>query len=163
VDSALLKPLPYPDADRIVRVLEKPPGFPRNGISTLTFLDWQHQNTVFEYMAAQTGGTVTLSGLGEPIQLRATHVSAHYFDIFGIKPTLGRNFAGDEDQRGNERVALLSHALWLSQFGGDSKLIGQTIRLDGEAYTVIGVLPAGDTFDRAYNQLWMRWPSSRKI
>lgn len=155
VDSALLKPLPYPDADRIVRVLEKPPGFPRNGISTLTFLDWQHQNTVFEYMAAQTGGTVTLSGLGEPIQLRATHVSAHYFDIFGIKPTLGRTFAVDEDQRGNERVALLSHALWLSQFGGDSKLIGRTIRLDGEAYTVIGVLPAGGTFDRAYNQLWM--------
>ena len=54
--SALLKPLPYADADRIVRVLEKPPGFPRNGISTLNFLDWQNQNTVFDYMAAQTGG-----------------------------------------------------------------------------------------------------------
>ena len=155
VDSALLKPLPYADADRIVRVLEKPPGFPRNGISTLNFLDWQRQNTVFEYMAAQTGRTVTLSGLGEPIQLRATQVSARYFDIFGIKPMLGRTFAADEDQRGNERVALVSHALWLSQFGGDSKLIGRTIRLDGEAYTVIGVLPAGGTFDRAYNQLWM--------
>jgi predicted permease len=155
VDSALLKPLPYSDAERIVRVLEKPPGFPRNGISTLNFLDWQRENTVFEYMAAQTGGTVTLSGLGEPVQLRATHVSAHYFDIFGIKPALGRTFAADEDQRGNERVALLSHALWLSQFGADSKLIGRTIRLDGEAYTVIGVLPAGGTFDRAYNQLWM--------
>lgn len=155
VDPALLKPLPYSDADRIVRVLEKPPGFPRNGISTLNFLDWQRENTVFEHMAAQTGGTVTLSGLGEPIQLRATQVSAHYFDIFGIKPALGRTFAAGEDQRGNERVAVLSHALWLSQFGADSKLIGRTIRLDGEAYTVIGVLPAGGTFDRAYNQLWM--------
>jgi hypothetical protein len=89
-------------------VLEKPPGFPRNGISTLNFLDWQRQNTVFEYMAAQTGRTVTLSGLGEPIQLRATQVSARYFDIFGIKPMLGRTFAADEDQRGNERVALVS-------------------------------------------------------
>ena len=58
VDAALLKPLPYPDADRIVRVLEKPPGFPRNGISTMTFLDWQRQNTVFDYMAADAGGGV---------------------------------------------------------------------------------------------------------
>src|SRR5690348_3081542 len=70
VDAVLLKPLPYADADRIVSVLEKPPGFPRNGISTLTFLDWKRQNTVFEYMAAQTGGAVTLTGLREPVQLR---------------------------------------------------------------------------------------------
>ena len=155
VDSALLKPLPYSDADRIVRVLEKPPGFPRNGISTLTFLDWQHQNTVFDFMAAQTGGPVTLTGFGEPVQLRGSRVSAHYFEIFGINAALGRTFAPDEDQRGKERVAVLSHVLWVSQFGADPKLVGRTIRLDGEPYTVLGVLPEGSAFDRAFNQIWM--------
>ncbi|HEX4275598.1 MAG TPA: ABC transporter permease [Bryobacteraceae bacterium] len=154
VDSALLKPLPYADADRIVRVLEKPPGFPRNGISTLTYLDWQNQNTVFENMAAQTGGPVTLTGYGEPVQLRGGRVSAHYFDILGIKPAFGRTFAPDEDHSGKERVAVLSHALWVSQFGADPKLVGRTIDLDGQSYNVIGVLPGGGTFDRSFNQIW---------
>jgi len=156
VDSALLKPLPYPDADRIVRVLEKPPGFPRNGISTLNFLDWQRQNTVFDYMAGDTGGgSVTLTGSGEPVQLRSARVSAHYFDIFGIQAALGRTFAADEDQAGKELVAVLSHVLWVSQFGADSNLIGRTIRLDGEAYTVIGVLPEASAFNRANAQIWI--------
>jgi putative ABC transport system permease protein len=154
VDSALLKPLPYADADRIVRVLEKPPGFPRNGIATLNFLDWQSQNTVFEHMAAQSGGPVTLTCYGDPVQLRGARVSAHYFNIYGIKPALGRTFAADEDQRGKEKVAVLSHALWVSQFGADPKMVGRTIRLDGQPITVIGVLPAGGTFDRSYDQIW---------
>jgi putative ABC transport system permease protein len=154
VDSALLKPLPYADADRIVRVLEKPPGFPRNGIATLNFLDWKNQNTVFEYMAAQTGGPSTLTGFGEPVQLRGARVSASYFNIFGIKAVLGRTFAADEDQRGKEREAVLSHALWTSQFGADPKLIGRTIDLDGQPYTVVGVLPEGGAYDRNFNQIW---------
>ncbi len=155
VDSILLKPLPYPDAERIVRVLEKPPGGGGNGISTLTFLDWRNQNTVFDSLAAQTGGDVTLTGRGEPVQLRASHVSAPYFDIFGIKAALGRTFAADEDQRGKEHVAVLSHVLWVSQFGADPALVGRTILLDGESYTVVGVLPEGGAFDRAYNQIWL--------
>src|SRR5436309_9632639 len=69
VDGVLLKPLPYPEPDRIVRVLEKPPQGERNGISTLNFLDWQKDNTVFESMAAMNGGTVTLGGIAEPVQL----------------------------------------------------------------------------------------------
>jgi len=155
VDAVLLKPLPYADADRIVRVLEKPPRGERNGISTLTFLDWQRDNTVFDYMAAQSGGPVTLTGDGEPVQLRSGRVSAHYFDIFGMKAAVGRTFAADEDQLGKEHVAVLSHALWESRFGGDPKLVGNTIRLDGEPYTVIGVLPSGSAFDRAFNQIWL--------
>ena len=154
VDSVLLKPLPYADADRIVRVLEKPPLGARNGISTLNYLDWQRANTVFDHMAAQAGGPVTLTGFGEPVQLRGGRVSAHYFDIFGIQATLGRTFAPGEDEIGKEHVAVLSHVLWSTQFGGDPKWIGRTIRLDGEPYTVIGVLPEGSAFDRAYNQIW---------
>ena len=154
VDSVLLKPLPYADADRIVRVLEKPPLGARNGISTLNYLDWQRANTVFDHMAAQAGGPVTLTGFAEPVQLRGGRVSAHYFEIFGIQATLGRTFAAGEDEIGKEHVAGLSHVLWSTQFGGDPKWIGRTIRLDGEPYTVIGVLPEGSAFDRAYNQIW---------
>ena len=154
VDSVLLKPLPYADADRIVRVLEKPPLGARNGISTLNYLDWQRANTVFDHMAAQAGGPVTLTGFGEPVQLRGGRVSAHYFEIFGIQAALGRTFAAAEDEIGKEHVAVLSHVLWSTQFGGDPKWIGRTIHLDGEPYTVIGVLPEGSAFDRAYNQIW---------
>src|SRR5262249_17281833 len=81
----LLKPPPYRGPDRIVRVLEKPPGGGRNGISTLNYLDWQKDNTVFEHMAAQTGGSVTLTGVAEPLRLRGNRVSPCYFEIFGIK------------------------------------------------------------------------------
>jgi putative ABC transport system permease protein len=154
VDGVLLKPLPYADADRIVRVLEKPPLYDRNGISTLTYLDWRNQNTVFEYMAAQTGRSATLTGASEPVELRTGLASAHYFDIFGTQAVLGRTFAADEDQPGKGHVVVLSHATWASQFGGDPKLIGRTIRLDGEPYTVIGVLPEGGSFDYSFAQIW---------
>ncbi|HWE48701.1 MAG TPA: ABC transporter permease [Bryobacteraceae bacterium] len=155
VDSILLKPLPYPEADKIVRVLEKPPGNPRNGISTLNFLDWRKQNSVFDFMAAQAGADVTLTGYGEPVQLRGVRVSPQYFDIFGVKAGQGRLFTADEEQRGNERKAVLSHLLWVSRFGGDPKLLGRTIHLDSEPYIVVGILPEGSAFDREYGQIWM--------
>ena len=154
VNGVLLKPLPYGEPERIVRVLEKPPGGGRNGISTLNFLDWQKDNTVFEYMAAQTGGSVTLTGVTEPVQLRGVRVSSHYFDIFGVKAALGRTFAPDEDQMGKDGVAVISHALWLSQFGADPGVIGRTVTLNGLPHTIVGVLPAGGAFDRAFAQVW---------
>lgn len=154
VDGVLLKPLPYPEADRIMRVLEKPPGGGRNGISALTFLDWQHENTVFESLAAYTGGSVTLSGIEEPLLVRGSRVSASYFDVFGVAPALGRTFAADEDRPGKERVVVLSHRLWASQFGADAGIIGRTLTLDGAPYTVIGVMPEGGAFDRDYSQMW---------
>jgi putative ABC transport system permease protein len=156
VNSILLSPLPYPNADRIVRVLEKPPGPPtsRNGISTLNYLDWEKQNHVFEYMAPQTGGGAVLTGSGDPVQLRGARVGAHYFDIFGIKPVKGRQFLPGDDQLGNEKVVVLSNVLWRDQFGLDPNIIGRRIVLDGETHTVIGVLPPGSAFDRAGPQLW---------
>jgi putative ABC transport system permease protein len=154
VDAVLLKPLPYDEPERIVRVLEKPPGGGRNGISTLNYLDWKKQNTVFEYMAAQTGGSVTLTGIDEPVRLRGTRVSPDYFKIFGIEAARGRTFAADEDQPGKNKVAVISHGLWVSQFGADPKKVGGTIRLDGEPYTLVGVLPEGSAFDRSWTQLW---------
>ena len=154
ISGVLLTPLPYPDADRIVRVLEKPPGGDRNSISTLNYLDWKAGNTVFEYMAGSAGGSMTLSGSGLPVELRGARVSAPYFALFGIKAALGRTFADDEDQPGKNHVAVLSHALWVSQFGADHSLVGRAIRLDGEPYVVIGVLPEGSAFDRSFPQIW---------
>ncbi len=154
VDGVLLTPLPYSDGDRIVRVLEKPPMAERNGISTLNYLDWRNQNTVFQYMCALTGGQLTLTERGDPIQLRSALVSPDYFHVFGTSAVLGRTFASDEDQPGKGHVVVLSHALWESQFGADPKLIGGTIRLDGEPYTVVGVLPEGGSFDRLFAQVY---------
>src|SRR6185503_5971748 len=85
VNGLLLSPLPYPESDRIVRLLEKPPGGGRNGVSTLNYLDWANQSAVFEYMAAEAGWRATLTGGGEPVSIRAARVSPHYFDIFGVK------------------------------------------------------------------------------
>ncbi len=154
VDGLLLRPLPYKDASRIVRVLEKPPLGERNGISTLNFLDWQKDNTAFDFMAAQTGAAMTLTGAHDPIQLRAARVSARYFDIFGIRAAVGRTFLPGEDQPGKDKVVVLSHALWVSQFGSNPSIIESKVSLDNEPYIVVGVLPAGGAFDRAFAQLW---------
>jgi putative ABC transport system permease protein len=154
VDGLLLKPLPYEQGDRIVRVLEKPPQGERNGISALNFLDWQKDNTVFDFMSAQTGGAVTLTGGAEPVQIRGGRVSADYFKVFNIKPALGRTFIAGEDQLGKHRVAVLSHSLWATQFGSDPKIVNSTILLDNQPHTVVGVLPQGSAFDRAALQIW---------
>ncbi len=132
-------------------------GFPTgglNGISTLNYLDWTNQNAVFEYMAAEVGWRATLTGGDEPVLIRGARVSAHYFDIFGAKPALGRTFLPGEDQPGKDRVVLLSHVLWESRFGSDPAMLGRDIVLNGEAHTVIGVLPKGGPFDRAAAQIW---------
>ena len=154
VDAMLLKPLPYPDADRIVRVMEKPPRGARNGISTLNFLDWQRDNTVFDFMSAQTGDAVTLTGGSEPIQLRGALVSAGYFKVFGAEPELGRTFLPGEDELGKHHVAVISHAIWASQFGSDPSIVTRTVLLNNEPHTIVGVLPARSAFDRAPVQIW---------
>ena len=154
VDAMLLRPLPYPNADRIVRVMEKPPRGERNGISTLNFLDWQRDNTVFEFMSAQTGDTVTLTGGSEPVQLRGGLVSAGYFKVFGAEPALGRTFLPGEDQLGKQQVAVISHSVWVTQFGADPTIVNRTVLLNNEPHTIVGVLPATSAFDRAPVQIW---------
>jgi putative ABC transport system permease protein len=154
VDAILLKPLPYPGADRIVRVLEKPPRGERNGISTMNFLDWQKDNTVFDFMSAQTGDAVTMTGGSEPVQLRGGLVSADYFKVFSLEPALGRLFLPGEDQPGKNQIAIISHIVWVTQFGRDPSIVNRTVLLNNEPHTIVGVLPEGSAFDRAAVQLW---------
>ena len=154
VNAVLLKPLPYDRPERIVRVLEAPPGGGRNGISTLNFLDWQKENNCFEFLAARTGGSVSLTGVDESVQIPGARVSARYFDVFGVKAALGRTFVDGEDQAGRDKVVVLSHGLWQVQFGGDPAIIGRSIQLNGEPHTVVGVLPQDSAFDRSFSRLW---------
>jgi putative ABC transport system permease protein len=154
LNGILLSPLPYPDPERVMLVLEKRPDGGNNGISTLNYLDWAAQNTVFEYLAAQTGWGATYTGGDEPVRLTGGRASVHYFDITGAKVVLGRQFLPGEDEPGNDDVVLLSNALWRSRFGADPGVVGRQITLDGEPHTVVGVLESGGTFDRAPRQIW---------
>jgi len=148
LDAVLLKPLPYAYGERIVRILERRPDGAVSWFSTPAYLDWRTNNTVFEQIAAQQQGLVTLTGAQDTVALQVARVTADYFKVFGISPALGRTFAEGEDTPGKEHVVVLSHAIWRTQFGGDAGIVGSTIQLDNEPYTVIGVLPAGSAFDR---------------
>jgi len=154
VDAVLLKPLPYENADRIVRMLERRPTGVTSWISTPAYLDWQANNTVFEQMAAQQAGLVTMTGSTDAVPLRVGRVTASYFDVFGVQASLGRTFADEESTPGKEHVVVLSDALWRRQFGSDPRIVGTTISLDAEPYTVIGVMPGDSAFDRGAAQIW---------
>lgn len=154
VDGMLLNPLPYPESDRIVRVLERRPDGGNNGISTLNYLDWAEQNTVFEHMAARTGWQATLTGGDQPLQLPGSRVSPGYFEIYGTQPAIGRGFLPDEGEPGNDHVVVITNAFWESQYGSDPSIVNREILLNGEAYTVVGVLPAGGAFDRSPTRVY---------
>src|SRR5688572_28714782 len=161
VDGVLLKSFSYPEPERIVQLWEKPPRGLRNGISAANYIDWTRQSRAFEAMAAQTGAGMSYSpaaaagSTGEPRLLRVALVSAPYFEVFGTKAALGRTFARDEDQPGREKVVVLSHRLWLNLFGADSHIVGRDILLNGDPYTVVGVLPGNSEFDRRSADLWV--------
>src|SRR5262245_57834728 len=155
VNAVLLKPLPYPDPERIVSVWEKRPDGGNNYISPLNFLDWERQNRCFQFLSPITGDTVTLTGPGSPDQLNVHRVSASYSKALGVEATLGRAFAASENEVGNDLEVVLSNRIWRSRFGGDPKVIGRKIRLDAKSYTIIGVLPANSTFDRTRAVMWL--------
>jgi predicted permease len=154
LDAVLLKPLPYAHGDRIVRVLERRPTGATAWFSVPAYLDWQANSTLLEQIAALQQGLVTMTSAGEAVPLRVGRVTAGYFDVFGVKALLGRTFAEGEDALGKEHVVVLSHALWQNQFGSDARIVGTSILLDNERYTVIGVLPADSAFDRGAAQIW---------
>jgi putative ABC transport system permease protein len=143
VNQVLIEPLPYREPGRLVRVYEKrlKQGRVRNAVSGPDYLDWQAQNTVFESMACLDGTLFTIAGDPEPELVRGSTVSPGFFKMLGITPRLGRDFSPGEDTPGKNRVALLSYQLWQRRFGGDPTVVGRSIRLSGNPYTVVGVLP----------------------
>ncbi|MDQ3684029.1 MAG: ABC transporter permease [Acidobacteriota bacterium] len=149
VNAVLLRPLPYEDPDRLVRLSEHSPQVPQMSISYPNFLDWREQNQVFSGLAATQFRSLNLIGVDEPERLPGRAVSANFFDVLGVKPAAGRSFSPDEDRPGANRVAIVSHGLWQRRFGADPELIGKQLNLSGDSYTVIGVLPASYRFGTA--------------
>ena len=157
VNSVLLKPLPYPEPDRLVSVsgLNTRLGEKGRALSFPDIEDLQKQNTVFEHVSAYTGGSATVTGAGEPLHVAAAVVSAETFSTLKVMPVLGRTFAAGEDRPGNY-VVILSNEFWKKQFSAEPSVIGRAIALDGRSYTIIGVMPTGFAFplDDEPPQIW---------
>jgi predicted permease len=148
VNAVLLKPLPYPQADRLMRITQEDHsvGAPiPESLSYPDYFDWRAQNRAFSGMASYAGQNMTLTGDGQAKQLGVYVVSSNLFEVLGIAPMLGRDFRWDEERAGN-RAIMLSYPLWLSRFGGQRDIVGRQIMLDGEPYTVAGVMPKGFLF-----------------
>ncbi|HUP05252.1 MAG TPA: ABC transporter permease, partial [Bryobacteraceae bacterium] len=153
VDAVLLKPLPFPEPQRMVRVWEAPTPVTRNETTTLTFLDWKRQSAIFEALSVESPARATVETGGNPVRLTGELVSADYFTVFGVTPRMGRAFAPDEDQPGRAPVVVISDALWQSRFGGDPAVLNRDLKLDGVPHRIIGVLPPG-AFDRGEAVFW---------
>jgi putative ABC transport system permease protein len=140
VNAVLLKPVPFPDPDRLVVFQTTSPQGAFNAGSPAKFQHWREQTSVVQDVAAYRSNVVNYTGGAFPEQLRADQVSASYFRLFGAPVQRGRTFGPDEDRPGGDRVAVLSHGLWTRRFGGDPSVIGKTISLSGDPYTVIGII-----------------------
>jgi putative ABC transport system permease protein len=143
VNAVLLRPLPYLHPNRLVFLSESSQQVPDMSISMADFNDWRAMNTVFESTVAYQGDSVTLTGQGQPEELQMRRVTAGLFSTLGVKPILGRPLGPDDDKVGAAPVVMLSDTLWSTKFARDPKVIGKQLTLDGEAFTVIGVLPSG--------------------
>ena len=157
INTVLLRPLPYKEADRLVMVWEDGTraGYPRDTPAAANYVDWRDQNQVFEGMAAMADQSFNLTGIGEPERIEGRRVSANLFTLLGVEPQLGRAFSPEEDQPGNNRVVILSHGLWQRRFGSDMNITEKTLTLNGDSYMVIGVMPPEFQFPRREVEMWV--------
>lgn len=155
VDAALLRGLPYKSPERLYHVWESTPQkeFSQREFSYPDYQDYQ-QNGVFEGIAAYTGGGAIMSGRGEPERVFAPSATANFFSVLGVEPVIGRSFQPGEDKPGAQRVTMLTYGMWQRRFGGDPGIIGQSLTLNGDSYTVVGVLPASFQFALRSADLW---------
>jgi putative ABC transport system permease protein len=145
VYAALIKPLPYPQSDRLVTT--------EQALAPATILDWRQQSTSFDALAALRDGTFDVTGFDKPERIDGAVVTSSFFTVMGVAPALGRPFAPADDERG-ERVAILSQAYWQARFASDPRAVGRTIVLNGERFTIVGVMPPGFRFPEMTN-VWV--------
>jgi putative ABC transport system permease protein len=149
VNGVLLQPLDYPNANRLVVLREsQPPQFPEFSTAPPNYIDWTKQAKSFEQIAAYGGAQMNLTGEGEPQRLLGLRATANYFDVYGIKPQLGRWFSAAEDAPGKNHVVVLSYPFWQRVFGGAANVIDKQVHLNGEPYTIVGVTPASFSQER---------------
>ena len=163
VDAILLRPLPYPQPDRLVRIWESSLKYdsPRNVVNPFNFLDWRDRSQSFESMAAISDAVTNLSSHGQPIAVRGMQVSPEFFSILRVAPFLGRAFSHADGIPGQDRSIVLSYELWHLQFGDNRSLIGQKIDVDGVPCEVIGVMPKGFSFPKMKAEVWTPLPLER--
>jgi putative ABC transport system permease protein len=153
VNAVLLRPLPFKDPDRVMIVWENYRGRIA-GVTAPDFVEWRDQNTVFQDLAATASMNFNLTGKDEPLRVPGARASWNYFRALGVEPEIGRTFTEEEDRPGSEHVALLSDGLWRERFGADPNIIGQSVTLESEKYTVVGVMPASLRISGSSPQLW---------
>ncbi len=157
VNAVLLRPLPYPEPDRLMMVRETnlSRGFTDAGVSLPDFREWRSRNHSFEKMAAFSTGNYNLSGNETPERVVGAVVSADLFPLLGVRPAQGRAFVPEEEQFGKHHVVVVSDGLWQRRFGAQAKLVDQTIKLNDEVFAVVGVMPRGFQFPDQTNALWV--------
>jgi len=155
VDAGLLRGLPYKSPESLYHIWESTPQkeFAQREFSYPDYQDYL-QNQVFEGVAAYTGGGGIMSGRGEPERVFAPGASANFFHVLGVEPFIGRTFQPGEDKQGAERVVVLTYGMWQRRFGGDPNILGQALTINGDPYTVVGVLPSSFQFALRTADLW---------
>jgi putative ABC transport system permease protein len=143
-DGVVLRPLPYPEPDRITMVWmdNRQQGIKEDITSWPNYQDWRNQNSSFAVMAGYTGAAFNLTGADEPERLQGAQTTANFFDVMGVRPLLGRLYTDANETPGNDGVVLLSYGLWQRKFGGSNDVLGKTMTLNGRTFEIIGVLPA---------------------
>jgi putative ABC transport system permease protein len=149
VNAVLLRPLPFPEPDRLVRIWESSPtGNSRNVVNPHNFIDWRERTRSFQEMAAMHGWTSNITGNGEPLAVDGMRVSPQFFSVLGVSPLMGRRFIPEEEIPGRDNSVIFSYAFWRTHYGGDRNILGRKIMLNGDPVTVVAVLPADFQFPR---------------
>jgi putative ABC transport system permease protein len=155
VNAVLLRPLPFKEPESLVSLWETTAKFDRGSVSVPNLKDWREQNDVLTSIAVFQYGNFSLQEGDHPERVAGVTASANFFDLLGVAPQLGRTFLQGEDQPGQNRVVLLSDQLWRRNFGADPGVVGQTVALGGENFTVIGVMSSDFQYPSRLTELWV--------
>jgi len=153
-DQVLLRPLPFPHPEQLVKLWEAVPGYSHMELSPANFEDWKRMNHSFAAMGVYTDFAMNLAGQGEPERLDVTLVDSELLPMLGAQPLLGHVFTAADNREGASGTALLSYGLWQRRFGGDREILGRQILLNDEKYAVIGVMPRTFYFPNRDTQVW---------
>lgn len=163
IDAVLLRPQPYPEPDRLVHVFETVPDGGRNSVAGNSFIHWRDHQTSFDSLALYVNDQFDLTELGDPEKINALSVTSDFNRVLGLPPLLGRGFQAEDDQLGGQNnVVMLTERFWRARLGADPKVVGRTLRLDGNPYTIIGVMPEQAWFQSHVSIFvaYALWPDS---
>src|SRR6185312_9494409 len=156
VNAVLIRPLPYDHPEQLVSILESNPrrGLAVTAVSPANFVDWQHQATSFSSMAAVQWMSFNYTGNTGAIRIDGVQVSPNFFELLREKPLLGRSFQEPEGQPGRDNVILISETLWRRQFGGDPAILSKAVTMNGQIFTIVGIMPASFQFLFSNAEVW---------